>query len=56
MGVTEALFAFAALCTGYIISDAITDALDERMIARFSEELEHSEGFPLTWRMRPPTR
>jgi hypothetical protein len=54
MGLTDALFAFAALCTGYIISDAITDALDERTVARFSEQLETSESFPATWRMRPP--
>ncbi len=56
MGLTDALFAFAALCTGYIISEAITDALDERTVARFSEQLETNDGFPATWRMRPPTR
>jgi hypothetical protein len=54
MGLTDALFAFAALCTGYIISDAITDAFDERAVARFTEQLNSSEGFPETWRMRPP--
>jgi hypothetical protein len=56
MGLTDALLGFAALCTGYIISDAITDAFDERTVARFSEELNSHEGFPTTWRMRPPTR
>jgi hypothetical protein len=55
MGLTEALFAFAALCTGYIISDAITDAFDERAIARFTAELDRLDGFPTSWRMRPPT-
>ena len=54
MGLTDALIAFAALCTGYIISDAITDARDERAIARFNEELRVSDGIPATWRMRPP--
>lgn len=56
MGLTDALFAFAALCAGYIISDAITDAFDERAIARFSEELNNNDGFPISWRMRPPAR
>ena len=56
MGLTDALVAFAALCTGYIISDAITDAFDERAIARFSQELDSNESFPVTWRMRPPAR
>lgn len=55
MSLTEALFAFAALCAGYIISDAITGASDERTINRFSAELADHDSFPTTWRMRPPT-
>lgn len=55
MGLTEALFAFAAACAGYIISDAITDAIDERVVSRFTAELEEHEGFPMAWRLRPPT-
>ena len=54
MGLTDALLAFAAVCTGFIISDAISDARDERAVARFSEELATHEGFPTSWRMRPP--
>jgi hypothetical protein len=54
MSVTDLLFGAAALFTGYIISDAIGAARDERTVHRFTAELDEQVGFPATWRMRPP--